>query len=290
MSGIVRYNRTRTSGLVKTVSGVPAVAGDKSPASSGDIWYNSSSNTLRCYIPVAAWSAGGALSGVRRSAMGFGTLGAAAVAGGNHPALGTTEEYNGTSWGSGGDTNTDAHGAGQGGLQTAGIKSSGYTSDYQAGSETYDGSAWSSITNLPVNRYEAGALGTQTAYGTFGGAVESGGSSTSDTMNIWNGSSWAAGGTLNAPSHHPVGCGTTTAGLRVGGLYPTSTTVNVVEEYNGTDWTTVTSYPTTITHAPIAGLQTDALVVSGKTNNATSVVTDDCYSYDGTNWTQTHRI
>ena len=283
MSGKVSDNVGRSSGLVKAApGGISTVAGDKSSPTVGDVWYNSSTGKLRTYIAANAWSAGGDLGTARNSAMGFGIKSAAAVAGGNHPALGTTEEYDGSSWSAGGATNTDAHGTAQGGLQAAGIKAGGYTSDTTAGAETYDGSTWTAITNLPAVRYEPGGLGTQTAF-----AVFAGGGTPTDTTYIWNGSSWATGGTLNTPLHYANGCGTTSAGLSVGGLNPTPVTIDVVEEYNGTDWTTVTSYPTTITHRPVGGLQTDALVVGGKTNNATSAVTDDCYSYDGTNWTQT---
>ena len=283
MSGIISDNKGRSSGLVKAAAGgVPTIAGDKSPATAGDIWFNSSTGKMRCYIPVAAWSAGGALGTARQSCMGFGTSGAAAVAGGNHPALGTTEEYNGTSWGSGGATNTDAHGTAQGGLQTAGIKSMGYDSGATTGSETYDGSSWTAITAAPTAKYEGGGLGTSTAFVLFAG-----GPGVSNSTHTWNGTSWATGGTMNTPLHYANGCGTITAGLSVGGLNPTPTNVNVVEEYNGTDWTTVTAYPTTISHRAVAGAQTNALVIAGKTDNSTSTVTDECYSYDGTNWTQT---
>ena len=255
MSGIVRYNRTRTSGLIKGVAGVPAVSGDKSPATAGDMWYNSSSNTLRCYIPITAWSAGGALGTARNDCMGFGTSGAAGVAGGNHPALGTTEEYNGSSWSAGGDTNTDAHGYASAGLLTAGIKACGYTTSTVAGAETYDGSSWTAIPDCTSARYESGGLGTATAFAVVAG--DPGSNTVSDTTFIYNGTAWSTGGTLNTPGHYVNCTGTTTAGLRIGGLNPIASTSDVIEEYNGTDWTTVTSYPTTITHRACAGLQTD---------------------------------
>lgn len=282
MSGIISDNKSRSSGLVKAgAGGVPTIAGDKSPATAGDIWYNSSTTELRCRLPIAAWSAGGNLGTARQSCQGFGTSGAAAVAGGNHPAIGTTEEYNGTTWGAGGDTNTDSHGSAQGGLLTAGIKATGYGSDFTTGAETYDGTSWTAITAIPAYKYESAGLGIQTAFGVVGGDN----SGPTDTMDIWNGSSWSAGGTLDTTAHHPVGCGTTTAGLKVGGLNPSSTNIDIVEEYNGTDWTTVTAHPLTVSHSGIAGIQTDSLVVAGKTNNAGSTHTDAVYSYDGTNWT-----
>lgn len=285
MSGKVSDNVGRSSGLVKAApGGISTIAGDKSSPTVGDVWYNSSTGKLRTYIAANAWSAGGDLGTARGEIEGFGTSGAAACAGGNHPALGTTEEYDGSSWSAGGNTGVDAHGHSAAGLQTAGIKSSGYTSDYQAGSEIYDGSAWSSITNLPGNRYESGSLGTQTAYGTFCGATTSGGSSTSDTMDIWNGSSWATGGTTNQAGHYVTGCGTTSAGLKVGGLFPTNTVVDDVEEYNGTDWTAVPNYPAVRSHLMVGGLQTDAMSVGGTTDNSSTYL-QTAYTYDGTNWT-----
>ena len=286
MSGKVSDNVGRSSGLVKAApGGISTVAGDKSSPTVGDVWYNSSTGKLRAYVTANAWSAGGALGSVRRSAQGFGLKGAAAVAGGKDASsvLGTSEEYDGSSWTAGGATNTDSEGAAQAGLQAARIKSGGYDgSNPTAGSETYDGSSWTAITAAPTAKYEGGGLGTSTAFVLFAG-----GPGVSNSTHTWNGTSWATGGTMNTPLHYANGCGTITAGLSVGGLNPTPTNVNVVEEYNGTDWTTVTAYPTTISHRAVAGAQTNALVIAGKTDNSTSTVTDECYSYDGTNWTQT---
>ena len=284
MSGKVTDNVGRSSGLVKAApGGISTVAGDKSSPTVGDVWYNSTTGKLRTYLAVNAWSAGGNLGTARYAFKGGGTASAAWAAGGNHPALGTTEEYDGSSWSAGGATGVDAHGHGSAGLVSAGIKSSGYTSDYQAGSEEYDGSSWSGITDLPENRYMAASGGTQTAYITFCGASVSGGFSTSDTTYTWNGSSWDTGGTTNEPGHYNSGCGTTTAGLKVGGLYPTTTRVATVEEYNGTDWTTVTAYPATRYQHVCTGLQTDAMTVGGTSDASTWLATT--YTYDGTNWT-----
>ena len=284
MSGIISDNKGRSSGLIKAAAGgIPTVAGDKSPATAGDVWYNSSTGKLRAYILVSGWSAGGNLGTARNNMKGGGTASAAWVASGNNPALGTTEEYDGSSWSSGGNTGFDTHGHGAAGLVSAGIKSAGYTTGYQAGSETYNDTSWSSITNLPANKYQAASGGTQTAYITFCGATAPGGSSTSDSTHIWNGSSWSTGGTTNQAGHYNSGCGTTTAGLKVGGIYPTNTRVATVEEYNGTDWTTVTAYPATRYQHTVTGLQTDAMTVGGTSDASSWLATT--FTYDGTNWT-----
>jgi len=73
------------------------------PANSvvGEVWYNSTTATLRSLLPSASWASGGALATAREGLAGFGIQTAAIAAGGESPVgglLDSTEQYNGSSW------------------------------------------------------------------------------------------------------------------------------------------------------------------------------------------------
>ena len=284
MSGIVRVgNRTRTSGLVKTVSGVPAVAGDKSPASSGDMWYNSSANTLRCYIPVAAWSAGGNLGATNCQNWGSGTQTAALVAGGANPVSDATQEYNGSSWAS---TNTIVKPAGgahtMAGTQTSTLLNGGNW--IVATSETYDGSCWTVATSTPGARFSAAAFGASATsngvVGGYSGALE-------DDTWTWNGSSWSTVGTIPQGRYHYQGCGVVTAALAISGVLVWPNHVAEVDIFDGTSWSdTGNNYPLSISQGAAVGSTTDCFVALGHDQAASPAgVTDKTYTYDGSSWT-----
>ena len=67
----------------------------------------------------------------------------------------------------------------------------------------------------------------------------------------------------------------------VAGGEPGTGAVSIVEEYNGSSWTTVTSLPLTAKNHAASGTQTDGLVYSGTLGVSTSGTT---LGYDGTNW------
>ena len=84
---------------------IKSVASDPSPAAAGDMWYNSTSQTLKGVVLSGAWSSGGNLGSGRQSlnAAVTSTQTAGLVFGGNPAPLRTaTEEYGGTSWTAGG--------------------------------------------------------------------------------------------------------------------------------------------------------------------------------------------
>ena len=80
----------------------------------GQMWYNSTSGTLKGLGVVKAWSSAAPLNTVREKSSGFGTQAAATVAGGNTPPqTNATEEYNGSGWSTGGTLNTAKQSASQ---------------------------------------------------------------------------------------------------------------------------------------------------------------------------------
>ena len=107
MSGIVSDNIDRQSGVIAEAAGGAEVRSDDPSASAGTVWFNTTSGTLKVYRLIAAFSSGGAIStGTKFGGMGdCGTVDSGLASGG-HTGSGRTnrtEEYNGTSWSSGGN-------------------------------------------------------------------------------------------------------------------------------------------------------------------------------------------
>ena len=94
---------------------------------------------------------------------------------------------------------------------------------------------------------------------------------------------WASGGTLNTARYRMMGgAGIQTAGLVVGG-YSTALS-SAVESYNGTSWTTSTSFPITAVDIGMTGTATASLAIGG---NGPSANTNGVYNFDGSSWTST---
>ena len=224
---------------------IEVVSSDPSNPEIGQIWYNSSSGTLKGYMnfSVNTWSAGGNLATTRLGLGGFG-IQTAALAFGGQPAATTptslSESYNGTSWTSTPTLNTGrlylATGAG---TQTAGLGFGGATvpgSADSTASESWNGSSWTSTPSLNSARRNAGGAGIQTAALAFGGN----GPGPLSSTEIWNSTSWTnSPATLNTAREGIAGFGTQTAAISSGGGNGT-----FVESYNGSVWTNINSLNT----------------------------------------------
>ena len=94
---------------------------------------------------------------------------------------------------------------------------------------------------------------------------------------------WSSGSPLSGAVRSAVGSsGTQTASLSVGGESPGY--INLVEEYNGSGWTTATNYPLSIQGPLVAGTQTAAVVCGGNTYPPSTDRTET-FEYDGSSWT-----
>jgi len=155
---------------------VQSVASDPSPASEGDVWYNSTTGVLKSVVALAAWSAASPGITARGSIPGGGgTQTAAFVAGGYNGTtdVANTEEYNGSGWSNGGNLNTARYGLGGAGTLTAGLVFGGHENppDNSTSTEEYDGSAWTAGGALNTGRRNPGGFGIQTAAVSAGGFV-----------------------------------------------------------------------------------------------------------------------
>jgi hypothetical protein len=235
----------------KEIRGTDILALSSDPANPeiGQIWYNSSSGTLKGYQQVNAWSTGGNMGTGRYALAGFGTQTASLGAGGYaYPSPGgfppsTVEVYNGTSW-----TSSAAYSRG--------------------------------------NTYDMTGIGTQTAgliaAGYQGNPVNDG----VTTVEAWNGSSWTSSPSLNTLRWSGGSTGTQTAALILGGKKQPATIIANVESYNGTSWTSKTSLPAATSGIGAVGTNTAALVFGGQlAPYTTGLNTSDAYSFNGTSWT-----
>jgi len=281
----------------KEISGlnIKTLSSDPSNLNEGEMWYNTTSNTLKgALIGATAWASGGNLlsATAQQSSMGT-TTAALAAAGRPLPVGGTTsEEYNGSSWTAGGALTQKRVECGGAGTQTSGLIFGGEIGPIPpapsstTATEEYNGTAWTtSPATLPVGKAAMGSCGTQAAaLGCAGYITPADPGTQVATSEEFNGSAWTAGGTM-AQARRDLAAGvlgTQTAGLAVGGRIATTTT-GVAEEYNGASWTAVTAMPQACRSGAGTGPQTSALVFGGQVSPPTRV--NSTFSYDGSSWT-----
>jgi hypothetical protein len=263
-----------------------ALSSDPSNPEIGQIWYNSSSGTLKGYIyaTVNAWSAGGTLPAGTRLPGGAGTQTAAIVFGGISPGnvvQTTTRYYDGTTWSTppaSMNTGRYALGSANAGTQTAALGFGGdLVGPVTSATESYNGTAWTSVNSLNTARAVVGGAGTQTAALAFGGSNPPGTRLTS--TETWNGTSWTASGALPVAKRGMTGFGIQTAAISAGGESPV---VATTESFNGSTWTAVNSMNTARTALGGAGTQTAGLGFGGYTPGGNTAATE---LWNGTSWT-----
>ena len=216
----------------------------------GQMWFNSSSSTLKGY---------GTAAGI--------------------PAA---------TWASGGSSNTNHANAGGAGTQTSALAFGSESSPYVQ-VEEYNGSSWSEVAELNVqgSRHGFGA-NAEAVLATGGSGGRAAGNTGVTNVESWNGSAWTEVGDLNLKREGHAGFGTYTAGIVATGLnrggsplYPTN-----VESWNGTAWTEVNEVNQGRGVASSFGLQTTGLIAGGEPAPANNLVE----TWDGTSWTEVSEI
>ena len=139
----------------------------------GQMWYNSTSGSLRGLGISEAWASAPPMAGVRYRHTAFGTATAGVITGGSvntpgaQPSTTNTEEYNGSGFSSGGALGTARRGLASAGIITAGLVfgGSGGSSDANVNneSEEYNGTSFSEGNNLNTSRSAICGDGSQTA-------------------------------------------------------------------------------------------------------------------------------
>ena len=268
-----------------TASDVPA-----SPSTVGQLFYNSTSGTLKGISAVAAaWASGANYPTNVQGSGSDGTQTAAYSAGGGPGTIPGTKLYDGTSWTDDANSlNTLRSLMGSCGTQTAGFVFGG--DPVTTSSEQWDGSTWTSTSALDSSKANLAGTGNQTAALAFGGYT---GPPTTrlNTTESWDGSTWTAAPNLTTIKQGPGGFGTQTAAVAFGGLvsYPPTTLTNTTDEYNGSSWSSGGTYPVSLSDTSGTGTQTAGLGFGGYITSPPNRLSS-ANLYNGTAWTATSSL
>jgi len=239
----------------KEISGfnIKSLATDPSNLLEGEIWYNSTSGTLKVApILPGTWASGGTVP--------------QAVQGG----------------GSGG-TQTAAWIAG--GLQ--------YPGDTKNKSWTYNGTSWTAAPNIPANYFIGGSTGPDTAGLLFDGIGSYGPGTATYMWDgsAWTGGG-AIPAVGPGGNSYVTGSGTQTAALGIGGIGdPPPARSDRVIDYNGSSWTTGTSTPSGVGGAAADGPNAATWMGGGSgTPGGSAAQPTNSFEFDSSSWTASGTI
>jgi len=275
---------------------VQYLASDPSAPQIGQVWYNSTSATLkvRSFGTVNAWASGGNYPIGIGSAMSAGIYTAGIVFGGYNPSnaiQSLTSTYNGTAWtNTPNSLNTARANGGGAGTQTAALAFNGATptapppSNAVTATEKWNGTTWTSVNPMNTSRWIGAGTGTQTACVYAGGYNPAGGPQTAvSACESWNGTTWTTVNSINSQRGYVVGSGTQTAAIIYGGYnWNGPGQSDAVETYNGTSWAPATSLPSVRYDHGGSGSQTAAIAFGG-----TAAITN---LWNGSSWTLTNNM
>ena len=188
---------------------------------------------------TVGWTAGGNLITSINQGNGGGTVNAAYTYGGTtgtgNPAVACTQEYNGSTWATGGALSTAYRLLFRGcvGTQNAGLSVFGFSAPNNTScTMEYNGTAWSAGGSGAISVRNGATFGTQNSAAAAGGFTTAEVTCTQE----YNGTSWSGGGNLIGARQSNNGAGTSqnTGWSTGGGPGP----VTCTETYNGTSWST----------------------------------------------------
>ena len=275
---------------------VQSLASDPTASAStaGQVWYNTTSNTLKVALdggaPIGTWASGGTINTMTNDGAGAGTNTAGLAFGGAIPAspyIGTqTETYNGTAWTEVNDLNTEVRSQSGTGSQTAALSiAGGEAPNFTAGVEDYNGTSWTEVASLNLARgYNPGSSGTITAALCIGGKCDTPSpSTTTAAVEDYNGTCWTEVNALNAVRFNGAGAGVQSSTLYAGGGNG-SPTLDTNESYDGTSWSEEAVLNTGRNALGGSGdTNTDVLVFGGVAAPGETPKTE---AWNGTAWTE----
>ena len=263
------------------------VSSDPSNLVAGDIWYNTTTQTLKVAPQIGAWASGGDKNNNAYNTYSGGTQTAMFGAGGYNPALphlavvAKTEEYDGSSWTNSNDMGSARYSGHGCGTQTAGLATGGTLSSGNASllNEEYNGSTWTEAGDINTGHGWGVMAGLQTAALIATGLSDPSPAARTTNAESYDGTSWTEGPNTNTARYEVFGFGTSTAMIAIGGE-PNRT---IAETYNGTSWTEGTDIPQGRQVAGASGVLTAGMYFGGA--NPTPALVNTTFTYDGTNWT-----
>ena len=262
----------------------------------GQVWYNSTSGTLKALVGIDAWANGNlflanpSMSGPN----GFGAQTAGVLAGGSTPApspvltnsLSSVYEYNNEVWSTATSMSQVRNTFGSAGPQTAGVvfggRITGNPFTYTAATEEYNGTSWTGGGAMGATRYYMGSAGTQTAAFQIGG-LQAGPNSKTETQ-TYNGSSWTSAPTLPTGVHANRGSGTNSATLSASAAPPADKNITML--YDGSSWSDGNNATASKAYrgASSLGTQTLSLLWGGEPFGGNTE------QYNGTSWSNSANL
>ena len=204
-----------------------------------------------------SWSEQNNMPTALRDMSGFGTqtafVGCAGYQPGGSPVnTGSTYEYDGSNWTSGGTMNVGRDGTSLhfGGVLTAGLVNGGGTPPYKQ-TEEYNGTSWSNANASSQHHYRTNITGTQTAAFIFGGyGIDPGGPQANLSVTFteeYDGTNFSSGDSLLQGANAPLGMSNSNKddSTCAGGFDQASgSRLSLTQNYNGTAWATGASLGT----------------------------------------------
>jgi len=259
---------------------IKSLSSDPSPAAAGEMWYNSTSQTLKGQLLVGAWASGGNMNTARSQIAGFGIQTAAIYAGGYaygpNSYQNASEEYNGSAWTSTPNMPVTLGFRVPAGTTAAGLASAGHDNSSPNNTSEWDGSGWTNGGNVNNGGYGAIGSGSQTAAFIVGSSEPPNRPNTQTEE--YNGSAWTVvPGTLNTGRGNGSSSGSQTDGIYSGGA-PSST---LSENYNGTVWAGGATLITGMNRSAASGgtAPSNSVMIAGSASTTTVV-----QETDGTSW------
>ena len=287
---IANDSLTSATTFGSVTGGVPAVASDPPSPAEGDIWYNTTTGTIRFRTQLGAWATANDMNTVKFGAQGAGSQTAGLTFGGESGPvrIGNTESYNGTTWTEVADLST-VRGEGNGaGTQTSAIAFHGNSNPttFLTSTETWNGSSWTSSPSTNSGKLQTnvgGGIGevSTAALGTGGRNPPTSYLSATES---YNGSSWTEVNDLNTARSNAGGAGTNTSAIVAGGSTPSPTAIS--ESWNGTSWTEVADLNNAGSARTASGISnTSAMVIAG-VNPSIPAILSNTETWNGTAWTE----
>ena len=280
---------------------VQSLSSDPPAPYTGQIWYNSTSNSLKYFAGTAsvAWATGANIPSRRIYMGGCGPTTSALIVGGSNPSATPispnekyreTLAYNGTAWTAQANypfyiDRINAAGDSTAAIAFGGVADPSGPGGVVANSYNFNGSSWTSKPSLNAGQYAMAAAGTATSALSFGGEPDV------DRTDSWNGSSWTNQANMPRGGKNVSGTGpSNTAALAMGGQDPSpENSFNTTLSWNGS-WTAGPNMNVAREGAGAGGTTTSALIFGGRTvpspapsPSSTSITTTESYNGSWTN-------
>jgi len=271
---------------------VQYLASDPTDVQVGQVWYNSTSATLKVRgFSTDSWSTGGNMTEANRANAGSGTQTAALTMGGVNPVVGSvgsavTQKYNGSTWTNTGSLNTARYAMNAAGTQTATYANGGYTAPlgYTEKTENFNGTSWSNQTNSPRKVASGTGTGSQTA-ALVGGGYD--GTNWNLSCLLYTSGSWTTGPSYASPTTLGAqvagSAGSQTAAIIFGGYIPPSATGQGSQTWNGSAFSVAPNL-NNAAYRSGAGTQNATIAFASQGPGGATNWTE---LYNGSSWTNT---